>query len=387
MAETVAIIPARGGSKRVPRKNMYVLEGRPLVVHSIEHALAAEEVDSVFVSTEDPEIAAVAEETGATVVLRPPELAGDTASSESALLHVLDARQGGDPDLVVFLQATSPIRSGADIDAAVRRLRDEGADSLFSACRDHGLLWRDTAAGPKPQNYEPGARRREQDMDPQYRENGSIYVFRPQVLREGGARLGGLVALHEMDPWSSIQIDTPDDVDLAAWVLSRHHRSVRWPVPLELVVFDFDGVMTDNTALVGEDGTESVRVHRGDGWGIGRLRERGVPLAVLSTEANPVVAARCRKLGIPCVQDVRDKSGGLDELLGQFGARAGHTAFVGNDVNDLPALRAVGLPVVVGDAHPEARAAARLVLSRRGGDGAVREFCDLLLAHLDASAP
>jgi N-acylneuraminate cytidylyltransferase len=135
---------------------------------------------------------------------------------------------------------------------------------------------------------------------------------------------------------------------------------------------------------VDQDGTESVRVHRGDGWGLARLRERGVPVAVLSTEANPVVAARCRKLGIPCVQDMPDKAAGLSELLEQFGARAGHTAFVGNDVNDLPALRAVGLPVVVADAHPDARAAARLVLARRGGDGAVREFCDLLLTHWGA---
>jgi N-acylneuraminate cytidylyltransferase len=386
MGETLAIIPARGGSKRVPRKNLYVLEGRPLIVHSIEHALAAEEVDSVCVSTEDPEIAEVAAEAGASVVRRPGELAGDAATSESALLHALDAREGGDPALVVFLQATSPVRTGADIDAAIRLLRDQGADSLFSACRDRGLFWLDTPAGPQPQNYRPETRRREQDMDPQYRENGSIYLFRPSLLRERGVRLGGRVALYEMDSWASIQIDTPDDVDLAGWVLSRHRRSVPWPDPLELVVFDFDGVMTDNTALVDEDGTESVRVDRGDGWGIARLRERGIPLAVLSTEGNPVVAARCRKLGIHCVQDVPDKAAGLRELLEVFGARAEHAAYVGNDVNDLPALRAVGLPVVVGDAHPDARAAARLVLSRRGGAGAVREFCDLLLAHQGASA-
>jgi N-acylneuraminate cytidylyltransferase len=300
---------------------------------------------------------------------------------------VLDARGEPDPDLVVFLQATSPVRSAADIDAAVRLLRERGADSLLSACRDHGLLWLDTAAGPEPQNYTPGDRRREQDMDPQYRENGSIYVFRPELLRATGARLGGRIALYEMGPWESLQIDTHEDVELAAWVLAQRHRRVAWPDPLELLVFDFDGVMTDNTALVGETGVESVRVHRGDGWGLARLRERGVPMAVLSTEANPVVAARCAKLGLRCVQDVPDKAAGLAALLDEFGARAEHTAFVGNDVNDLPALRAVGLPVVVGDAHPDARAAARLVLSRHGGAGAVRELCDMLIAHLDAIVP
>jgi YrbI family 3-deoxy-D-manno-octulosonate 8-phosphate phosphatase len=145
------------------------------------------------------------------------------------------------------------------------------------------------------------------------------------------------------------------------------------------VVLDFDGVLTDNAVLVDQDGLETVRAHRGDGWGLARVRDAGIPLAVLSTESNSVVAVRCAKLGIPCVQDVADKEAGLRALLAERGARAEHTIFVGNDVNDLGALRMVGLPVVVADAHPEAMRAARLVLSRPGGQGAVRELCDMLL--------
>lgn len=386
MPETIAIIPARGGSKRVPRKNLFVLGGRPLICHSIEHALAAESVDAVYVSTEDPEIAEVARAAGAEVVERPADLAGDAASSESALLHVLDARGAPDPELVVFLQATSPVRAHRDIDAAVAALRSQQADSLFSACEDRGLLWTLGADGPQPVNYDPLRRLREQDMGPQIRENGSIYVFRPRVLRETGARLGGKIAVHEMDPWSSFQVDTPEDVGLIAWILAHHIAPAPWAAGVELVVLDFDGVLTDNRALVDETGREAVFVSRSDGWGIARLREAGVPVVVVSTEANPVVAARCRKLGIDFRQDVADKPGAVRELADAHGAALERVVFVGNDVNDLPALAAVGIPVAVGDARPEVAAAARHVLRHDGGRGAVRELCDLLLAARGGAA-
>jgi YrbI family 3-deoxy-D-manno-octulosonate 8-phosphate phosphatase len=382
---TIAIIPARGGSKRIDRKNLLRVGGKTLVEHTVLQALAAEEVDEVIVSTEDEEIAGIATAAGAAVIERPPELAGDRATSESALLHVLDARDGPDPELVVFLQVTSPVRRPADIDAAVRQLRASGDDSLLSACRDHGFIWVDGPDGARPTNYDPQQRPREQDMPPRYRENGSIYVFRTPVLREGGARLGGRIGIYEMDGWSSIQIDEPEDVELAQWILARRLPAAEFPDPIGLVVLDFDGVMTDNTVLVDQDGREAVLANRGDGWGIARLTEAHVPVAVLSTEMNPVVAARCAKLGIPFMQGVPEKATGLRSLMAEHGTRADEVIYVGNDVNDLPAMNLAGFPVAVADAHPDAIAAARVVLTRPGGHGAVRELCDLILASLDGT--
>jgi CMP-N,N'-diacetyllegionaminic acid synthase len=246
---TIAIIPARGGSRRLPSKNLFPLRGRPLLAHSISQALSSDSVEQVYVSTEDTEIAAVADAYGAEVVPRPLELAGDRATSESALLHALDWRNERglpDPDLVVFLQATSPVRRPTDIDAAIERLERAGADSLLSACEDAGLLWADSAGGPRSLNYDFRARQREQDMPRQIRENGSIYVFRPQVLREHGNRLGGRIAVYEMDYWSSFQIDTHKHLELIEWILGRpeYATAVTWPAPLGLLVFDFDGLMT-----------------------------------------------------------------------------------------------------------------------------------------------
>lgn len=149
---------------------------------------------------------------------------------------------------------------------------------------------------------------------------------------------------------------------------------------VRLLVLDFDGVLTDNTVTVTSDGTEAVTCWRGDGLGLAALRAAGVAVHVLSTERDPVVAVRCAKLGLPHRQGLEDKAAALEELLADAGVAAAEVAYVGNDVNDLGCLRAVGLPVVVADAHPDVVGAARLVTRAAGGRGAVREVCDLLVA-------
>lgn len=150
---------------------------------------------------------------------------------------------------------------------------------------------------------------------------------------------------------------------------------------LRFLVFDFDGVFTDNAVWVREDGVELVRCSRFDGMGLGELRRAGVApeMLVLSTEENPVVAARCRKVKLQAVQGVADKPARLRELMAERGVSPEETGYVGNDVNDAGCLRLVGLPIVVADAHPAVLPLGRLRTTRPGGHGAVREICDLLL--------
>lgn len=145
---------------------------------------------------------------------------------------------------------------------------------------------------------------------------------------------------------------------------------------VRFAVFDFDGVFTDNHVWVNGDGAETVRCSRADGFGLRRLEEVGVGSLILSTETAPVVSARSSKLRVECLQGVTDKLRVLREEAAVRGVSLEQTAYVGNDVNDVECLRAVGLPVVPADAWPEVRHLARLVLSRNGGDGCVREFCD-----------
>lgn len=220
--EILAIIPARGGSKGVPGKNIAPVAGKPLLAHTVEQALAARLVNRVLVSTDDEAIAAVARAYGAEVVARPAGISGDTATSESALLHVLDtltSREAYAPDLVVFLQCTSPVRRPGDIDAAIQTLLDQQADSLLSVVPSHHWLWRVVDGRPDSYNFDYRRRPRRQERPAEYDENGSIYVFKPHILRQFNNRLGGRIALYEMDGWSMIDIDTPQDLALCEIVL------------------------------------------------------------------------------------------------------------------------------------------------------------------------
>jgi N-acylneuraminate cytidylyltransferase len=226
--EVIAIIPARGGSKGVPHKNIRLLAGKPLIVHTIEQARNSQHVSRIVVSTDDQEIASVSVDAGAEVVWRPAEISGDTASSESALLHVmntLNRTEGYCPELIVFLQCTSPIRRTDDIDRAIDSLIQSGADSLLSGVPMHTFIWQVTEERAIPLDYDYRRRPRRQERSPEYIENGSIYVFRPWVLSEYENRLGGKVVLFPMHEWCGIDINEEEDFLLSEIVLA-HFQSL-----------------------------------------------------------------------------------------------------------------------------------------------------------------
>lgn len=387
--KVLAIIPARGGSKGIPLKNIRVVGGKPLLAHTIEDARRSQVITRVIVSTDHAGIAAVANEHGAEVIWRPPEISDDAADSESALLHSLDYlkhTEGYEPDLVVFLQATSPLRAPDDIDQAIAEFDRERADSLFSSCVVHGFVWRQEAERLSSFTYDYRHRRRRQNAPRDLIENGSIYVFKPWILREFNNRLGGKIATYVMDPIYSFQVDEPRDLKLMEQLLSLkpRYRELLDLAQVRLLVVDFDGVMTNNRVLLDQDGRESVLCNRGDGWGIEQLTRTGVAVIVLSTEANRVVSARCQKLGITCIQGCSEKLSTLKEVAKTRGVAPEQIMYVGNDENDLECMRWVGFPVAVADAEAAVRAGSVFITERRGGDGAVREICDLLRASQPA---
>ena len=147
---------------------------------------------------------------------------------------------------------------------------------------------------------------------------------------------------------------------------------------VELVIFDFDGVMTNNEVIVSELGTEYVICSRGDGMGITRLLKTGLKICVISTEVNPVVNKRCEKLKILCKQNVEDKEKAVLEMCDEFNISTDKTLFLGNDINDIPAFNCVGIPVAVADAYPEVIPYTIYQTERKGGKGAVREICDII---------
>ncbi|MFC4008787.1 N-acetylneuraminate synthase family protein [Nonomuraea purpurea] len=370
----LAIVPARGGSAGVPLKNLALVGGVPLVTRAVRACLRAELVDQVVVSTDHAEIAETARQAGALVVDRPAELSGSTASSESAVLHALDSL-GEEPEVVVLVQCTSAFIDPEDLSAAVRKVLDGEADSVVSGLPTHEFLW--TAAGGGI-NHDPAVRQRRQDREPQFRENGAFYVMRASGLREHGHRFFGTTAVQPVPTKHAIEIDAPEDLELVRALAPFIDRPE--PIDVDAVITDFDGVHTDDRAYVDSDGREMVLVSRSDGMGVSLLRRSGVKVLIMSTEHNPVVAARARKLGVPVLQGIAEKRTVLRDWLAIEGLDPARVAYVGNDVNDLGPMGEVGWPIATPDAHPRVRAAARVVLTRPGGSGAVRELCDRVVA-------
>ncbi|MDF1795426.1 MAG: acylneuraminate cytidylyltransferase family protein [Coxiellaceae bacterium] len=214
----VAVIPARGGSKGLPRKNVLDFCGKPLLAWSIEQAKEAEHVSSVWVSSDDDEILDVALRYGANSIKRPDNISNDTASSESAWKHAVEyfALHSIEYDALLGLQATSPLRESEDIDHAISIFFKQSYDSLFSAAvLEDFLIWQERSSGELESiNYDYKDRGRRQDRHPQLVENGSFYLFLPEVLKKHNNRLGGKIGFSLMDFWKSFEIDNDKDFSL-----------------------------------------------------------------------------------------------------------------------------------------------------------------------------
>lgn len=377
----MAIIPARGGSKGIRLKNLREIGGKSLLGRAIESARSAAAVSDVVVSTDHEQIKAEALRYGARVIDRPADIAGDTASSESVLLHAL-ANAESQPEITVFIQCTSPFIDPADLDAAIAAVASQRADVSFAAVADHGFHW-----GLDPQGeavavgHDKLHRPRRQDREPRFRETGAFYVMDTRGFLEAGHRFFGKVRVHEVPAEHGIDIDTEADLLLAGLTIPAN----REPIEVDAVITDFDGVHTPDTAYVDEHGTETVRVSRSDGMGVARLRAAGVKFLILSKETNPVVAARAAKLKVEVAHGIENKAEYLARWLADESINPARVAYVGNDINDLGAMALVGWPITVADAQDDVHRAARHTLTRKGGHGAVRELAELVLAARTAT--
>jgi len=218
----VAIIPARGGSKGIPQKNIIPLLGKPLIYYTIQAALQTKKLDSIYVSTEDEKIKEVAQSYGIKVINRPKRLATSIATTESVLIHAVNEikKKNGLVNNIVLLQPTSPLRTSEDIDKAISMFLKRKADSLFSAARFNGFLWKTKSGKARPINYNFHNRPRRQKIM-QYLENGAIYITKADILLKEGCRLGGRIVIYEMPSERSVEIDTPFDIYLTIEILKR----------------------------------------------------------------------------------------------------------------------------------------------------------------------
>lgn len=402
--EVLAVIPARGGSKGIPRKNIRNFAGYPLIAYSIEAGRSAQCVTRVIVSTDDEEIAAVAREFGAeTPFLRPDELAQDKSLDLPVFEHALRwlaEQEGYHPEVVVQLRPTSPVRPPALVDDAIRLLLEHPEASsvrgIVPAGQNPHKMWRVGKTGEPMHSLlevegiaEPYNAPR-QVLPSIYWQTGHIDAIRPQVILEEGSMSGKTILPLMIDPRYTVDIDNLWDWQRYEWLVwhgglemvtpGRQRRS--FPENVRLVVFDFDGVMTDNRVWVDASGREFISANRSDSLGIKYMRDAGIESLVISREMDPVVTARCNKMKVSVMQGVLEKGAVLRQVMADRHLDPRQVVYVGNDTIDLPCFEIAGWAVAVQDSHPEVLRAADFILSLPGGFGAVRELCDLIVNRL-----
>jgi len=406
MTHILALIPARGGSKGIPRKNIRNFAGYPLIAWSIAAGSQAHTVNRVIVSTDDEEISAVAREYGAEVpFMRPPELAQDRTTDQPVFEHALkwlEDIEAYKPDIVIQLRPTSPIRPKDCIDGAVKTLMEHSqADcvrGVVTAGQNPYKMWRFNGYD-KPMRpllevegvTEPYNAPR-QILPPVYWQTGHIDVIRTSTITRRHSLTGNVIYPHVIDSRYTVDIDTLSDwAKYEALIyhggldmVTPNNKSRRgMPKKIELIICDFDGVITDNKVWTDQDGNETIAAYRSDSIRIHELREKGTDVMILSSEPNPVVQARAKKMGVESIQGVglQDKGRVMREVLAQKNIPAENVVYIGNDFNDLPCFEVAGWSVAVADAYPEVIRAADHVLETAGGHGALRELCDLILGN------
>ena len=405
MVDILTIIPARGGSKGIPRKNIRLFAGYPLIAWSIAAAHQSKMVTRTIVSTDDEEIAAIARSFGVeTPFLRPTELAQDQTTDLPVFEHALqwlDVNEDYHPDVVVQLRPTSPIRPRDCVDNAIKVLLahpdSDSVRGVVPAGQNPHKMWRlpdgenapmknlvDVVGIPEPYNAP------RQILPNIYWQTGHIDVIRPSTILNKKSMSGDRIYPFIINPRYSVDLDNLSDWAKYEWmitfgaldIISPKRRNRAMPEQIDLLVLDFDGVVTDNRVWVDENGHEMVAANRSDSLIISKLKQAGIQVVILSSEVNPVVAARAKKMGIEAVQGVKihEKGDVLMEWLKERKIDPTHAIYVGNDINDLPCFDLVGWSVAVADALPDVVRSADYVLSKPGGYGAVRELCDLILS-------
>jgi YrbI family 3-deoxy-D-manno-octulosonate 8-phosphate phosphatase len=401
--EVLAIIPARGGSKGIPRKNIREFAGYPLITYSIAAGLQSQYVTRTIVSTDDEEIAAVARQWGAeTPFIRPAEFSQDNTTDLPVFKHALEwlkEHEGYTPEIVIQLRPTSPIRPRACLDDAIQILIDHPEADSVRGIVDSGQnpfkMWRVDDQGTmqpllKVDGLKEPYNSPRQQLPKTYWQTGHIDAIRPRAILEKNSMSGDVILPLHIDARFTVDIDSPSD-----WI--KYERLVReggldmvtpgpgkrpFPEEVEMLVMDFDGVLTDNRVWTDENSNETVACNRSDSLGLIYLRDRTkIQALVISKETNPVVSARCRKIQLECLQSVDDKPAVLEKVMKERKVDPAHVIYMGNDLNDLPCFPVAGFAVAPSDSLPEILRAADLVTTLAGGYGAVREICDMILAR------
>lgn len=381
----IAFIPVRGGSKSIPFKNIKSFCGKPLVCWNIEALESCLAVDEIIVATDSDKIeeTVLAQNYSKTKIYhRSAENACDTASTESVMLEYINYAKLANDDIFMLVQATSPLTEECHFSEALAAYTKNEYDSMLTCVRNFRFFWN---ADGTSKNYDYLNRPRRQNFAGELMENGAFYINTVKNVVKVGNRLSGKIGIYEMPEYTATEIDEPDDWIILENLMRKYVLAKRQTAnkQIKLFITDVDGTLTDGGMYYTNTGDELKKFNTRDGMGLQMLRERGIKTGIITSEDTKIVENRARKLKVDYLVQGKHDGGKLAaarELCEQLGITLDEVAYIGDDVNCITLLSAVGTKACPADACASAKAIVEVnVMTHRGGEGCVREFVEWLL--------
>lgn len=389
MSMNVAFIPVRGGSKSIPLKNIKPISGKPLVYWTVKAACCCKYIDKVYIATDSEKIRETVEGfkvgieaevfTKAEVIGRSAESASDTASTEFVMLEFAKNNYF---DNIVLVQATSPLLQASDLDRGFQAFMTDGTDSVLSVVRQKRFHWKNDEQGyAHPTNYDVSHRPRRQEFDGYLVENGAFYISSKTDLLKSQKRVSGKIKVVEMNEDTFFEIDEPSDWVIIEALMRKNGTYASSEIPeIKMFLTDCDGCLTDGGMYYSECGDEMKKFNTRDGMGFALLRERGIITGIITSENVDLNRRRAEKLKVDILESgCKDKLSAIKRICSEWRIDIRNVCYIGDDLNDIDAIKAVGYGCCPADAIVEVRKIATIVTSAKGGEGVIREIVDYLL--------
>ena len=381
----IALLPARCGSQTIPFKNIKIICGKPLIYWALLALTKSKSIDQIYVATDCDEIKDVVVDFNFEKVQifdRCDVNASNTASTESVMLEFLDGMNFSEEDLFILVQATTPFTSSDDFDNAINIIKSNSEiDSLLSCVESKRFFW--TKDG-NAINYNYYKRPLRQDFDGLLMENGAFYINTVENIYKYKNRLSGNIHPYVMPEYTAIEADEEDDWLIIEQLMYKYiiNKQTR-ANSVKIFATDVDGVLTDAGMYYDNNGNELKRFNTHDGMAFNILKERGIITAMLTSEKTNIVKLRANKLQVDYLfQGVKgsEKLEALNKICVEKNMSLSEVAYIGDDINDYNVLSSVGFPACPKNAIANIKDIKGIThLSKSGGDGAVREFVELLL--------
>jgi N-acylneuraminate cytidylyltransferase len=386
MVKVVAFVPVRGGSQSIPLKNIKPFCGKPLVYWNISALEAVAEVDEIVIATDSEAIINEVLRFGFKKVViyrRLPENATNTASTESVMLEYIERTQADPANIFMLVQATSPLTQAQHFSEALKLYGEGQFDSLLTCVRNKRFFWNEDGS---PRNYDHSKRPRRQDFEGALMENGAFYISTVDRILTMKNRLSGKIGIYEMPEYSAIEIDEEDDWALAEKLMYKYYpffAKGKRMSEVKLFLTDVDGVLTDAGMYYSEKGDELKKFNTHDGMAFSLLRQAGIKTGIITSENTELVARRAHKLKADYLYQGHQNGGKLAcalEICKLENLTLDEVAYIGDDVNCWELLSQVGIAACPSNAVEKIKNIPGIIpLAKEGGQGAVREFAEIIL--------